>query len=200
MIFALMDGFLLGGSLIVAIGAQNAFVIRQGLVGRHIGWICLFCALADAVLIVAGVLGVGLLMAHVPLMVPLMTYAGAAYLTWFGCGALWRAFRPVPVMGEAQAVESLKTALLRCAGFTLLNPHVYLDTVVLVGSLANARPADDRFFFSLGAVSASFLWFFTIGYGALLLKPYFDRPRVWQVIDAVIAAIMLSLCLQLLGF
>ena len=198
MLLALLDGFLLGGSLIVAIGAQNAFVIRQGLVGRHVFWVCLFCAVADTTLIFTGVYGIGLIVSYLPSIIPFMTYAGAVYLAWFGIQALQRLFKPVAVYAETQASDTLKAALLRCAGFTLLNPHVYLDTVVLVGGLANARLLDERDLFAFGAACASFVWFFVIGFGAMALKPVFDRPAVWRFIDAVIAVVMLSLSVQLL--
>ena len=198
MLLALLDGFLLGGSLIVAIGAQNAFVIRQGISGRFVFWVCLFCALADAALIVAGVSGIGLLVAEWPLLIPFMTYAGALYLAWFALQALRRAMAPFSAEMGAQESETLKAALLRCAGFTLLNPHVYLDTVVLVGGLANARPIDERDLFALGAASASFVWFFAIGFGAMALKPVLDRPQVWRIIDTAIAVIMISLSVKLL--
>lgn len=198
MLLAFVDGFLLGGSLIVAIGAQNAFVIKQGLVGRFVFWVCLFCAVADAVLIVAGVSGIGLLVAQWPALVPMMTYAGAAYLAWFGVLAVRRVLSPVTDQAQAHDTETLSGALLQCAAFTLLNPHVYLDTVILLGGLANARPFDERDLFALGAATASFVWFFAIGFGAMMLKPVLDRPSVWRLIDAVIAVIMFSLSIKFL--
>ena len=198
MFLALLDGFLLGGSLIVAIGAQNAFVIRQGIVGQHIFWVCLFCAVVDAVLMVTGVYGIGYIVSYLPTLIPVMTYAGAVYLGWFGVQALKRVFKPLALSTDEQPVERLSSALLRCAGFTLLNPHVYLDTVVLVGGLANARLPEERDLFTLGAACASFLWFFSIGFGAMVLKPFLDRAVVWRCIDAVIATIMFWLSLHLL--
>lgn len=198
MLLALIDGFLLGGSLIVAIGAQNAFVIRQGLVGRFVFWVCLFCALADAVLIVVGVSGIGLLVAQWPALVPVMTYAGAVYLAWFGVLAVRRVLFPVTDQTQAHETETLSAALLQCAAFTLLNPHVYLDTVILLGGLANARPLDERDLFAFGAATASFVWFFSIGFGAMMFKPMLDRPSVWRLIDAAIAVIMFSLSIKFL--
>ena len=199
MIVAAVDGFLLMAGLIVAIGAQNAFVIRQGILGRFVFWICLFCAVSDAVLTWGGVFGLAAVANLIPFFVPVMTYGGVAFLGWFGVTALWRAMRPGRTTEvAAAAAPSLGAAILTCAGFTLLNPHVYLDTVILVGSVANARPPDDRLAFGFGASSASFLWFFGLGFGAMVLKPWLDRPRVWQLIDGVIAAIMLFLAVRLL--
>ena len=197
--FAAVDGFLLMAGLIVAIGAQNAFVIRQGILGRFVFWICLFCAVSDTVLTWGGVFGLAAVANFIPLFVPVMTYGGAAFLAWFGVTALRRALRPAAVGdGTAIAAPSLGAALITCAGFTLLNPHVYLDTVILVGSVANARPAGDRVAFAFGASAASFVWFFGLGFGAMVLKPWLDRPRVWQLIDGAIAAIMLFLAVRLL--
>ena len=198
MIAAGLDGFLLGGSLIVAIGAQNAFVIRQGILARYIFWICLFCALSDTVLIWAGVFGLSALAELLPLFVPVMTYGGAVFLFYFGVLAARRAMRPMADTIEQTDAQSLKTALLMCAGFTFLNPHVYLDTVILVGSVANARPIDERSAFAIGASLASFGWFFGIGLGAMILKPWIDQPRIWQWIDSLIALIMFLLCGKLL--
>ena len=195
---AALDGFLLGASLIVAIGAQNAFVIRQGLLGRFVLWICLFCAVSDAILIWGGVYGLSALTNVIPLFIPFMTYGGAGFLLWFGISAFRRALRPNSIISEQRDASSLRMALLTCAGFTWLNPHVYLDTVILLGSVANARPLEERTVFALGASVASFTWFFTIGLGAMALKPWLDRPRIWQAIDGIIAAIMVMLATKLL--
>jgi L-lysine exporter family protein LysE/ArgO len=195
---AALAGFLLGGGLIVAIGAQNAFVIRQGVLKAHVFWVCLFCAVCDAVLIWAGVFGLGALIRVVPLLIPVMTYGGAAFLIWYGFKAFRRAMAPTGLGASAEATGSLAAALLACAGFTLLNPHVYLDTVVLVGSVANARPAGEQTPFAVGASLASLLWFFGLGYGAKALGPWLGQPHVWRMIDFIIAAIMLLLAFKLL--
>jgi L-lysine exporter family protein LysE/ArgO len=198
MLQAAISGFLLGGSLIVAIGAQNAFVIRQGALGSHVFWVCLFCSISDAMLIWAGVFGLGALIKLVPLFIPVLTYGGAAFLIWYGIKALLRALHPSGMGASAEAGGSLRAALLACAAFTLLNPHVYLDTVVLVGSIANARPAGDQIPFATGASLASLTWFFGLGYGAKALGPWLMLPTVWRVIDFCIAAIMFLLALKLL--
>jgi L-lysine exporter family protein LysE/ArgO len=197
MFTAAIAGFLLGGSLIVAIGAQNAFVIRQGVLKAHVFWVVLFCALCDATLIWAGVFGLGALIKAVPLFVPVMTYGGAAFLVWYGVKALRRALNPSGLGASAEDAGTLKSALLACAGFTLLNPHVYLDTVILVGSIANARPPGDQFPFATGATLASCVWFFALGYGAKALGPWLGQPKVWRAIDFAIAAIMFLIAAKL---
>ena len=198
MISAVVAGFLLGGSLIVAIGAQNAFVIRQGITGHHIFWICLFCAAADALLIWSGVFGLGAVVKAVPSFVPVMTYGGAAFLAWYGMVALRRSLSPAGLAAGAGDTPGLAAALAACAAFTFLNPHVYLDTVILVGSIANARPAGEQVPFAAGASLASLVWFFVIGYGAAALRPWLARPQVWRAIDAAIAVIMFVLAGKLL--
>lgn len=195
---AAVSGFLLGGSLIVAIGAQNAFVIRQGALNAHLFWICLFCSVCDAALIWAGVFGLGALIKMVPLFIPVLTYGGAAFLIWYGVKALLRALKPAGMAASDESAGSLTAALAACAAFTLLNPHVYLDTVVLVGSIANARPQGEQIPFATGASFASLTWFFMLGYGAKALGPWLVRPKVWRVIDFCIAGVMFLLALKLL--
>ncbi len=195
---AMVAGFALGGSLIVAIGAQNAFVIRQGALGKHVFWVCLFCALSDALLIWGGTFGLSTLVKQMPWLITVMTYGGAAFLIWYGVKAFRRALNPEAMQEAESTADGLRAALVTCAGFTFLNPHVYLDTVILVGSLANARPPGEQAPFAAGATVASFLWFFMIGYGAVLLRPWLMRPRVWRGIDLVIAAIMWLLAAKLL--
>ncbi len=198
MFAAALSGFLLGGSLIVAIGAQNAFVIRQGALNAHMFWICLFCSVSDALLIWAGVFGLGAVIKLAPLFIPVLTYGGAAFLIWYGVKALMRALHPSGMDANTEAAGSLHAALAACAAFTLLNPHVYLDTVVLVGSIANARPEGEQIPFATGASLASLSWFFALGYGAKALGPWLVQPKVWRVIDFCIAAVMFLLALKLL--
>jgi L-lysine exporter family protein LysE/ArgO len=182
-------------SLIVAIGAQNAFVLRQGVRRQHVLWICLFCALADAGLITVGVLGLGALAqggAGVALRV--MRWAGAAFLVGYAVVAARRAFRPAALdVGGASRSVALGAALAQAAAFSFLNPHVYLDTVMLLGSLANAQGPALRWVFAGGAVAASFVWFFALGYGARLLAPVFAKPSAWRVLDSLIAVVMLGI-------
>jgi L-lysine exporter family protein LysE/ArgO len=198
MIHAVLAGFALGGSLIVAIGAQNAFVIRQGVIGKHLFWVCLFCALSDALLIWSGTYGLSAILKTLPQLIAVMTYGGAAFLIWYGIKAARRAIHPKAMQDSSTSSDGLWSALASCAAFTFLNPHVYLDTVILVGSIANARPQGEQAAFASGATIASFIWFFVIGYGAGLLRPWLSRPKVWRAIDAVIAAVMFLLAAKLL--
>lgn len=197
MISTYLAGFALGFSLILAIGAQNAFVLRQGLRREHVFWICLTCAVSDALLIAAGVAGFGSLATLVPWFEPVMRYGGAAFLIVYGAISLRNAWRggSALVTGNG-AASSLGASLLTVLAFTWLNPHVYLDTVVLIGSISAQYP--NRLHFGLGAVSASFVFFFTLGYGARLLAPFFARARAWQVLDVVIALVMWAIAAKLL--
>jgi L-lysine exporter family protein LysE/ArgO len=193
-----LSGFALGGGLIVAIGAQNAFVLRQGVLGQHVFALCLFCAVSDALLIVAGTLGIGTLIEAMPRFITIMTWGGAAFLAAYGLLALKRAFEGGSLAAAREGAGTLRAALAACAAFTFLNPHVYLDTVILVGSMANARPSDERWPFAAGAVLASFTWFFSLGYGARALAPWLARPAVWRGIDLLIAMVMFALAAMLL--
>ncbi len=199
----LMAGFGLGFSLILAIGAQNAFVLRQGLRGQHVLAIVLTCAMSDAVLITIGVAGFGSLTATLPWLEGAMRLGGAAFLTLYGLRALrsaWRggaAMETAPSQTEPAATTAVWPVILTCLAFTWLNPHVYLDTVVLLGAIsAQYAPT---WVFGLGAVLSSFVFFFLLGYGARLLAPVFARPRAWQVLDALIGVVMLALAGKLLG-
>ena len=195
---AALEGFLLGGGLIIAIGAQNAFILRMGLQRAHVGVLCLVCALSDALLIALGVAGMGALVADNPQALAVVRYGGAAFLFAYAAMALWRAMRPTVMQAEAGAAPSLRAALATVLAFTFLNPHVYLDTVVLVGGLAASYPVRERIVFGAGAVVASFAWFFGLGYGARFLAPLFARPAAWRWLDLAIAAVMAWLGLSLL--
>ncbi len=194
---AALEGFLLGASLIIAIGAQNAFVLRQGLIARHVGPIVAICALSDAVLILAGAAGVGTLVNASSMLFSLLAFAGAAFLGWYGYGAARRALRPGALLAGGGEAGTLKTAVVTVLALTWANPHVYLDTVVLLGGVSGRYPVETRAFFAGGAMLASVIWFTTLGYGARLLQPVFARPTAWRVLDAVIALVMLSLALKL---
>lgn len=198
MTLAFFPGFALGFSLILAIGAQNAFVLRQGLRREHVFWICLTCAVSDAVLIIAGVAGFGALAKAVPWFEPVMRYGGAAFLIWYGAMNLRSAWRGGSALQTENGAEvSLTSALLTLLAFTWLNPHVYLDTVVLIGSIS--AQYDNRVAFGAGAVTSSFVFFFCLGYGARLLAPFFARPRAWQVFDTLIGLIMWAIAAKLLA-
>ena len=198
MLAPVIAGFALGGSLIVAIGAQNAFVIRQGALNSHVFALALFCAVSDIILIWAGVYGLGALLKLFPGFITLMRWGGAAFLVWYGTKALRRALDPHALEEALSAPLSLGAALATCAAFTWLNPHVYLDTVVLVGSIANARPPGEQLPFALGASAASTVWFFLLAYGARALGHILARPAVWRAIDLAIAAVMFAIALRLI--
>ncbi len=190
---ALATGFALGLTLIVAIGAQNAFVLRQGLRREHVGAIVAFCATADALLMLAGIAGLATVLGHQPVLAQGLTAGGALFLAVYGLRALARARRGGTLGAAAgSAPLPLGAAMAQTAAFTLLNPHVYLDTVLLVGSVG-AQMGEARWWFGAGAASASLLWFTALGYGARLLAPVFARPRAWQVLDALIGLTMLGI-------
>jgi L-lysine exporter family protein LysE/ArgO len=196
---ALATGFALGASLIIAIGAQNAFVLRQGLAREHVGAVALFCAASDAVLMTAGVLGLGRAIAATPLLAQAMAGLGAAFLAAYGARALWRAWRPGTLhAGAGAALRSRRQVLAQAAAFTFLNPHVYLDTVLLVGTLGAQQPAPLRPVFLAGACAASAAWFFGLAYGARRLAPLFSRPGAWRALDLGIGLTMFALAAMLL--
>ncbi|MCX5497519.1 LysE/ArgO family amino acid transporter [Kaistia dalseonensis] len=194
---AALEGFLLGASLIVAIGAQNAFVLRQGLARRHVFPVASFCFLSDALLIAAGVGGLGALVQSWPRVLIVVTLAGAAFLFVYGIGALRRAIRPGELSSSGAPEPSLRAALATVAALTFLNPHVYLDTVVLLGSLSARHAGAGRIAFGGGAALASAVWFYGLGYGARLLAPLFARPIAWRILDLVIAFVMMAIALSL---
>ncbi len=190
-------GFALGLSLILAIGAQNAFVLRQGIRRSHVFAVCLTCALSDAILIGAGVAGFGRLTQAAPWIEPVMRWGGAAFLLAYGARAFWSAWRGGAALQVAgQGGEALGPVLATCLALTWLNPHVYLDTVVLLGAVA-AQYAD-RLQFALGAMSASFVFFFALGYGARWLAPLFAQPRAWRILDAGVGLLMWAIAASLL--
>lgn len=194
-----VHGLLLSLALIVAIGAQNAFVLRQGLRREHVGAIVLFCSAADAVLIAAGVLGMAQALGDRPGLARLLALAGAAFLTVYGIQALRRsrhAERLVSLPG--QVAPGRAAVFAQAAAFTFLNPHVYLDTVLLVGSIGAQQVGALRGWFVAGAGAASLFWFGLLGYGARWLAPLFARPRAWRLLDLLIGGVMLVLALLLL--
>jgi L-lysine exporter family protein LysE/ArgO len=195
----LLAGFVTSLSLIVAIGAQNAFVLRQGLRREHVLPVVLTCALSDALLISGGIAGLGALLTSSPLALTIAKYGGAAFLLGYAVVAARRAIRPGAMSPADHAPAALRSVVLTCLGFTYLNPHVYLDTVVLLGALANQRGTDGRWLYGAGAVAASFGWFFALGFLARRLGPIFARPRAWQFLDGSIALIMTTLALWMLA-
>ncbi|MEM9123454.1 MAG: LysE/ArgO family amino acid transporter [Pseudomonadota bacterium] len=190
---AFIKGFLLGFSLILAIGAQNAFVIRQGLRNAHVLAVCLTCAVSDAILIAVGVAGFGRIAEAAPWITPVFRWGGAAFLLVYGVMSLRSAWQGGQAMGdEGDVTQSVFRAVLTSLAFTWLNPHVYLDTLVLVGSVA-ASLGEGRLAFGAGAVTASFVFFFSLGYGARRLAPAFRSPRAWRALDAGVGLLLLVL-------
>lgn len=196
---AIATGFVTGAGLIIAIGAQNAFVLRQGLQRSHVGLVVAICALSDIALILLGVAGIGALVLEWPQLLQALRFGGAAFLGWYGFLASQRAWRGSGTLAPDQGNEnSMQRVLLACLAFTFLNPHVYLDTMVLVGSLSTRYPGMLQWAFALGACAASVAWFSALGLGARLLQPIFRKPNTWRVLDGCVAIFMLTLCLLLL--
>lgn len=191
-------GYAAGLSLIVAIGAQNAFVLRQGLRRHLVGVVVALCALSDVLLIVAGTLGIGGLVTRYPMALVVLRRLGAAYLTWFGLTALRAARHPQGLDESRRDVPSRRSVIATTLALTYLNPHVYLDTVVLLGSLANQHGSLRRWTFAAGACLASFTWFSALGFGARLLARPLNRPATWRIIDVFIGVTMLTLAVVLL--
>ena len=196
---AAISGFLLGASLIIAIGAQNAFILRQGLLRQHVFILSLICAASDALLIAAGVAGLGTLISQSPKLITAVTIGGALFLFSYAIIAFRRALKPEVLKAANTGEARLGPAIAACLAFTFLNPHVYLDTVVLLGSLSAAYEGQARLAFGLGAATASFVWFFGLGYGARLLEPVFARPASWRVLDFLIGAVMSAIGLSLVS-
>jgi L-lysine exporter family protein LysE/ArgO len=195
---AALAGLALGASLIVAIGAQNAFVLRQGLRREHVATVVAICAVSDVVLIALGVAGAGSLVRAVPWLIVVARIAGALFLGAYGALAVRRAIRPSALTAGSQPGPGSRAAVvLACLAFTWLNPGVYLDTVVLVGSIAGTH-GELSWAFGVGAAVASIVWFSLLGFGARALAPVFRKPLAWRVLDAVIAAIMFGVAVSLL--
>jgi L-lysine exporter family protein LysE/ArgO len=187
------SGLGLGLSLIVVIGAQNAFVLRQGLTGEHVRLVVAVCTVSDAVLIAAGVIGAGAVLTQLPGLLTAVRVAGGAFLIGYGILAARRAARPSVLLSDTSRQGSgTRATAATCLALTWLNPHVYLDTVVLLGAIANTHHGQ-RWPFAAGAAIASATWFFSLGYGARLLRPIFARPMAWRILDSAIAAVMLTL-------
>jgi len=195
---ASLDGLLTGLSLIIAIGAQNAYVLRQGLRRAYVGRVVAICTLSDFALIVAGVSGIGVIVQHAGWTLEAVRWFGVAFLAWYGLSSAWRARRPASSLSAAQDNPGGGSVVVRrILALTWLNPHVYLDTVVLLGSIANAHGTSGRWWFAVGACVASTLWFTGLGFGARFAAGLLATPRAWQVLDLLIAATMLGIAVKL---
>jgi L-lysine exporter family protein LysE/ArgO len=194
---SLLTGLVAGLTLIVAIGAQNAYVLRQGLRREHVGVVVVICAVSDVVLIAAGVAGIGVLVERAPTAIEVVRWLGVAFLTVYGLMSLNRARRAETLHAAGNGTTSRGGVIARAAALTWVNPHVYLDTVVLLGSLAATRGADGRWWFGAGAAIGSLLWFAALGYGARRAHRLLASPRAWQVLDVLIGLTMLAIAYSL---
>ena len=192
MLTPLLIGFATGLTLIVAIGAQNAFILRQGIRREHVLPVVAVCTVSDVALMAAGVAGFGALITAHPQVVTLARFGGAAFLIVYGMLAARRAWRPSGLTPSQAGPSRLAGVVLTCLAFTFLNPHVYLDTVVLIGALSNEH-RDGRWLFGVGAAVASAVWFTTLGFGAGRLRGLFARPTAWRILDGLIAVTMIAL-------
>lgn len=194
-----LKGLLLGGSLIIAIGIQNAFVLKQGLTNTHVFATAFTASFIDTLLILVGVVGIGALIGQAPGLLVMMKYGGALFLCVYGAIAFRKAFRITRLDASTSAARSgLKETVALLAGFSLLNPHVYLDTVVLIGSISAQHGDTGKYWFGAGAISMSWIWFFGLAYGGRHLAPLFANPRAWQILDIVIGITMWFLAVSLL--
>lgn len=200
MITATFTGFLTSFALILAIGAQNAFVLRQGILQNHVFWVALTCALSDALLIAAGVAGFGVMIDLIPSLPVIMRYAGAAFLLLYGATRFYAAYKGGEVMEKGHSGGGLRTTILTCLALTWLNPHVYLDTLGLLGAISTQFDSTAlKVGFGFGAVSASFVFFFGLAYGARLLTPIMQTARTWQILDIMIGLLMWVLAYGLIS-
>jgi L-lysine exporter family protein LysE/ArgO len=193
---AFIPGFLAGLSLIIAIGAQNAFVIRQGLTKKHVLLVVAICALSDAVLIFLGIGGLGAIIQGLPWLLEVIRWFGVVYLAWFGIKSLRSAFKNQSLDASGVQSGTASKVVLTVLGFTWLNPHVYLDTVILLGSIGN-QFGDGKWIFATGASVASVLWFSAIGFGAKAASGVMRKPSFWKALDIVIAVVMFSIAIML---
>jgi len=195
-VIAYWSGLGAGISLIMAIGAQNAFIIRQALTRQHVFLIVIFASVADALLIAAGTAGLGAVIQAAPLALEFIRWFGVLYLLWFAFNSVRNAFKGEALETSGEAQRSVKKVIATIAGLTFLNPHVYLDTVIFLGAIGNQFSAD-KWTFAFGAMTGSLVWFFSIGYGAKSLSRYMSKPIFWKVLDLVIAAIMIVIAAML---
>ena len=197
MLHTYLQGFAIGLSLIVAIGAQNAFVLKQGLKKQAVFWVCFVCALSDSILVVLGITGFATVIQLYPELVGFAKWAGAVFLLWYGLQHAIQAFKSNQSLHAGSQNEiQLSKIIIVCLALTWLNPHVYLDTVVLIGSIST-QFEQTKLYFALGVITASWFFFFSLGYGARVLIPVFANPKAWKVLDGVIALIMWSIAISL---
>ena len=192
-----LTGFFSGLSLIVAIGAQNAYVLRLGLMRTYVGIAVVICALSDAILIIAGTAGMGALVSQNQILLKIISWVGAGYLLFYGASAFWRARKPNVLLPTEQELPNKRKVILAVIGFTWLNPHVYLDTVLLLGSIGS-QFGSDRWWFALGASIGSVLWFTGLGYGSKAAAKIMSRPITWRILDIFIGVVMTTIAVSLI--
>ncbi|MEG9529865.1 LysE/ArgO family amino acid transporter [Mannheimia indoligenes] len=194
-----IQGFVVCFGLIVSIGAQNAFLLKQGILKQHVFWVALICFLGDVFLMTIGVLGLGTVISELPVLSLIISLLGAIFLFTYGSRSFISVFKSGDsLVASGENASSLKKALMITFAITFLNPHVYIDTVVIVGSIGGKLDFEGKMYFLVGALLCSFLWFFGLGYGARLLSPYFAKRRTWQILDAITGLIMYFIAFSLL--
>ncbi len=198
MLLAFISGFLISISLILALGPQNVFVLRQGLLRSHVFASCLVCSISDALLIAAGVLGVGLFISEIEGLATWMSIGASIFLIFYGLLRVKSALNPKGLEIDYSESKELWPTILAGLAFTYLNPHVYVDTLLLIGGASSSYAGDDKVMFGIGAATASFVFFFSLGYGAKSLSPILNNPESWKIIDLFIAGVMFTVAAILL--
>ena len=198
MLLTFLKGLGTGAGLIIAIGAQNAFVLSQGIRKNHVLTIALICSLCDVLLICIGISGIGALVAKNAKLTTIATTGGAIFLFWYGFRSFLSAWKGDSIEIDNESLNSLKAIVTATLAVTFLNPHIYLDTVVLMGSISSKFPGNGRYVFGAGAITASFLWFFSLSFGGRALAPYFKEPVAWKVLDTLIGIIMWLIAISLI--
>ena len=196
---SIIPGFLAGLSLIIAIGAQNAFVLRQGLTRKHVALVVLICAASDVALIALGIAGLGAIISSLPWLLEVIRWFGVAYLTYFAFTAARSAFKSQTLDASGAPSATRSKVIASALALTFLNPHVYLDTVILLGSIGNQFEAE-RWFFGLGAMTASIVWFTGLGFGARAASRFMSKPLFWRILDSIIAVVMITIAITLALF
>jgi L-lysine exporter family protein LysE/ArgO len=189
----LVQGALISGGLIIAIGAQNAFILRQGLLGQKVFYACAVCFICDAVLITLGILGVGTLLQKSPFFLNSLAILGATFLYWYGVNSFIRAYKGnshLCIEHGASKEQSRTKLMLTTLAITLLNPHVYLDSLVIIGGIGGTLGSEEKRWFLFGSLLASFIWFFGLGYASKKLIPFFESSKTWVILDSLIGVVM----------
>lgn len=196
----LIKGFAMGAGLIIAIGAQNAFVLKQGLKKHHLFLTAMTCFICDSILIILGVTGLGMIVTNIPFLVNVLRWGGALFLVGYGIRSFLSVFKPQALVAELEnpLQASKLSTLLALLAFTLLNPHTYIDTFLILGSVGAQHPVEEQLPFIIGAVLASFTWFFGLTYGASTLSSLFKNPRAWQILDTIMGFVMFSIAFSLI--